>query len=398
VAVGDAPAGRQAAALSTALAAGLAESGGRESHGFLTRRFYGRDVRMAIAWVGVVTALGAGGLAHGALSAPATRVPALLTFVPPKGGICAVRPDGSHGLRLTPRWRLFDGSWSADGRYVAFVRATASENMPSQVSVTDARGKIRWRFGTGHVFSPLWAPDGQHIAFLYWWAHSKGLVVARPDGSDLHAVSDSGWPPHSGPEQPAWSRDGQRLAFVYDGSIYSVRIDGSDRQLLVANGAHPAYSPDGTELAYVAHTGPGVFVANADGSDPHQVSPRAVSWEGWGPSWSPDGTLVVFRGLASSELVVARTDGSGERVIAALKGAMEMTEDPQWSPDGQLVAFTEALVGGARPSKSAVGVARADGSGWRVVVSRVAWRDIHSLAWRPAVALPAAKRATCPRR
>lgn len=319
---------------------------------------------------------------------------ALLTFVPPGGGICAVRADGSHGLRLTPPWRLFDAAWSPDGRYVAFVRATAAENMPSNVSVADARGRIRWRFGAGHAFSPLWAPDGQHIAFLFTWAHSSGLVVARTDGTDLRGVSDSGWPPHSGPNHPAWNPDGQRIAFDYDESIYSVRIDGGDRQLLVANAALPAYSPDGSKLVYAARTRPGVFVANADGSDPHEVSSRGLRWDGWAPAWSPDGNLLAFAAIASPEVVVAKADGSGERVIADL-GSRWVRSAPQWSPDGALVALTQSPAE-YRPFRSSIVVARADGSGWRVIVkNRHSRRDLHSLAWRPAVPLPTVKRRPC---
>jgi Tol biopolymer transport system component len=268
---------------------------------------------------------------------------------------------------------------------------------PSKVSVADARGRIRWRFGAGHAFSPLWAPDGQHIAFLFWWAHSAGLVVARPDGSDLHGVADSGWPPHSGPANPAWSPDGQRIAFDFDENIYSVRIDGSaPRELLVLNAALPAYSPDGTKLAYAVRTGPGVFVANADGSDPHEVSSRALRWDGWPPTWSPDGKLLAFAALGSPEVVVAETDGSGERVIADL-GARWVRSAPQWSPDGALVAFTQAPAE-YRPFRSSIVVARADGRGWRIIVkNRRSRRDLHSLAWRPVAPLPAAKRAPCRR-
>lgn len=329
----------------------------------------------------------------------ATRAHALLTFVPPSGGICGVRADGSHERRLSPSWRVANVAWSADGRYVAFVRATAAGNMPSKVSVADARGRIRWRFGDGHVFSPLWAPDGQHIAYLFWWAHSMGLAVARPDGSDLHGLSDSGWPPHSGPYHPAWSADGQRIAFDYDESIYSVRVDGSDRQLLVANAGQPAYSPDGTKLAYVSYGGgnAGVFVANPDGTDPQAVSSRGLRRDGWGLSWSPDGRLLAFADLASPEVVVAKADGSGERVIADL-GSRWVRSAPLWSPDGALVAFTQSPAE-YRPFRSSIVVARADGSGWRVIVrNRHSRRDLHSLAWRPAVALPAARRVPCRRR
>jgi Tol biopolymer transport system component len=267
--------------------------------------------------------------------------------------------------------------------------------MPSKVSVADARGRVHWRFGAGHAYSPLWAADGQHIAFLYWWAHSAGLVVARPDGSDPHGVADSGWPPHSGPAKPTWGPDGQRIAFDFDEDIYSVRIDGSaPRELLVRNAALPAYSPDGGKLAYAARNRPGVFVANADGSDPHEVSSRTLRWDGWAPSWSPDGKHLAFADITSPEIVVANADGSGERVIADL-GSRWVRSALQWSPDGALIAFVQ-IPAVYRPYRSSIAVARADGSGWRVVVkNRHSRRDLHSLSWRPGVPLPPKKRVPC---
>lgn len=338
----------------------------------------------------------------------ATQPPALLTFALPSGGICAVRTDGSHGLRLTPPWRLGDVAWSSDGRYVAFIRAAASAITSSKISVADARGRIRWRFGSGpigsghlRIHSPLWAPDGRHIAYLAYSSPSGygvWLSVARRDGSDDHDVGgDLGFP--GGPDNPSWSPDGQRIAF--DGGyqsrhIYSVRVDGSDRRMLVADAVQPAYSPDGMKLAYVGYRAygagnEGVFVANADGSDPYRVSSRVVEFNGWGPAWSPDGKRLAFASWASPEVVVARADGSGERVIADL-GSRWVGSAPLWSPDGKLVAFVQRAP--YRPSS--IVVARADGRGWRVIVrNRSSGRDLHSLAWRPAVPLPRAKRPPC---
>jgi Tol biopolymer transport system component len=117
-----------------------------------------------------------------------------------------------------------------------------------RVGTVLVRGRIRWRFGVGSVYngSPVWSPDGRHIAYLAAWAHSWSLQVARPDGSDDHGISgDLGWP-GSGPAHPVWRPDGRRVAFdggddiSHPQGIFSVRVDGSDRQMLVAHAAQPA--------------------------------------------------------------------------------------------------------------------------------------------------------------
>src|SRR5215467_14101632 len=65
---------------------------------------------------------------------------------------------------------------------------------------------------------------------------------------------------------------------------------GSEHQ--IGTGTAPAWSPDGTHIAYVRDGN--VLVANADGSGERGLGPGDT------PSWSPDGT----------RLVVARTDGT----------------------------------------------------------------------------------------
>lgn len=168
--------------------------------------------------------------------------------------------------------------------------------------------------------------------------------------------------------------------------IFSVRVDGSDRQMLVAHAAQPAYSPDGKELAYVGWTGParggeGVFVANADRSDPRTVSSRQAD----SPSWSPVGGLIAFARFLGGAVRVVRPDGSGERVIDALTGRRVVWSAPLWSPNGQLVAFTEGPLGsGGLRFKSSIVVARRDGGGRRVVVRRFARSKDPSPCMAPA--------------
>ncbi|UCG16460.1 MAG: PD40 domain-containing protein [Phycisphaerales bacterium] len=93
-----------------------------------------------------------------------------------------------------------------------------------------------------------------------------------------------------------------------------------------------------------------IFVTNADGSDVIQLTVDPA--EEFDPAWSPDGTQVAFAreygGSESNhwEIVVANADGSGETRITDTP-LWDFNLFPAWSPDGQRIAFAAAGVGGA---------------------------------------------------
>jgi len=324
---------------------------------------------------------------------------ALLAYVDARGGLCAMRADGSHRLRLLRSQPPINApTWSADGRYVAFGRA-------GKIVVADSRGRVRWQFGDGRSDGrPLWSPDGRHIAYSFVTAYFVGLAVARRDGSDEHEIPPSapGLLPPDEPSEPAWTPDGRRLAFNDQGStkapqgIYSVNVDGSDRRLLVAHAIAPAFSPDGSKLAYVAVSDSGagfggIYVADADGSNPHALT---LSTKDTAPAWSPDGKHIAFQ--RGDAIVVVNADGSNERVIASAT-SWPYLSTPLWSPDSKLIAFTRhpTSVVGNRPFTSSIVVARADGGSERVVLRRRSTVPVQDPAWRPATALPRANRLPC---
>lgn len=343
---------------------------------------------------------------------------ALLTYVARNGGICLVRADGSHPVRLTPRWkRVGQPAWTPRGRYVAFQRFAGYDHNHDpirRIAIADARGHVRWTFGEigsgDHPESsrPLWSPDGRHIAYFLAVGKVGGLEVVRSDGTHPHTIAGcTGFPVEDCPGEPAWTADGQRLAFVdrlgpcspeCASGIFTARPDGSDRRLLVEGGAGPAFSPDGSKLAYAGPDGR-IVVADADGSNPHPLTPPSTDVLELSPAWSPDSTSVAFsmrwsppltpRSLMPrpppphlSFIVVARADGSAERVVASAAWP------PAWSPGGKLIAFVKG---------DAIVVANVDGTGEHVVVNQVP-AAAPFFSWRAPVALPAAKRPPCPRR
>lgn len=128
-----------------------------------------------------------------------------------------------------------------------------------------------------------------------------------------------------------------------------------DEELLPRDESTPAYSPDGTRMAYsrTAATGREIVTAGADGSDVRALllarPPQALDLE---PAWSPDGARVAFvrlldpeEGVASSQVFVATVaTGAATRVSSEVVDAALWDENPSWSPDGTRLLIARRVV------------------------------------------------------
>jgi Tol biopolymer transport system component len=191
--------------------------------------------------------------------------------------------------------------------------------------------------------------------------------------------------------QPAWGADRGRIAFVGTrrnpsafplGHIYTERIDGSGlTRVTAARNAYssPAWSPDGSELAYgVSGLGPRlpITIINADGSDPRVLVGGENNYT---PAWSPDGTEVAFSrstncpGRCGLAIFTIGTDGEG---LARITGPRYGAFEPTWSSSGRRIAFD-----GAGPDGFYLDAINVDGSGLdHLTTSRV---DLESPSWSP---------------
>jgi Tol biopolymer transport system component len=155
---------------------------------------------------------------------------------------------------------------------------------------------------------------------------------------------------------PAWSPDGTKIAFVTGTpttsfEIYTLNADGSNRTQLTNNTAYssgPAWSPDGTKIAFEISRDRGntyeLYTMNADGSNQTPLrSPGTSGTAGVSPAWSPDGAKIAFAtnrdrdGGFRDEIYTMNADGSNQ---TRLTNNTSSDSGPAWSPDGSKIAFS----------------------------------------------------------
>lgn len=157
---------------------------------------------------------------------------------------------------------------------------------------------------------------------------------------------------------PAYSPDGTRIAYMSnadgDFDIYVVVPDsGIRRQLTDSPGldGQPVWSPDGRRIAFrsMRDSHSQIYVMSSDGSDPRNLSQNAFLDEH--PVWSTDGQRIFFAserppagsGEPNYDLFSMSVDGTDVRRITATP---EVETYPAVSPDGTRIACRRILEGG----------------------------------------------------
>lgn len=134
----------------------------------------------------------------------------------------------------------------------------------------------------------------------------------------------------------------------------------------------PAFSPDGTRIAFVTDVPRGWFNIWSIRSDGSGLKRLTKSWGELGaesPSFSADGQWVAFSGkLPNGERGIQRVPSSGGQARTLVSVGPRMTAaDPSFSPDGKSLAWAQWRQESNVPPKVYVG--RSNGRGGRSVTS-----------------------------
>jgi TolB protein len=304
--------------------------------------------------------------------------------------------DATRYVNLTPGDQTFyvsdsDGSWSPDGSLIVFTSHRDS-NVSTEIYVMDADGSNQRRLthdGPNGVqnpgaevldSAPVWSPAGDTVAYLKSVRGAVDVWLMRPDGSGQRQATTSG-----GHKQLLQWSAGGRLAYAQDGTIFT--LAQGDLPIRVAAGREPAWSPDGSRLAYASQDG--LWTVDADGRNPVHVATMPAQ----GPSWSSDGARIAFAGTRSfpelaslkfgaptrQDVFTVRADGGDLRRLTGPRGDEYAFGawggwSPTWWPDGSRLFFHSVRGGPLTWLMNADGTCEGPFSQAPISLQQPAWR------------------------
>jgi len=250
----------------------------------------------------------------------AEYVPGYLVFAPERSGALAIQP-------FDERRRQLSGEPRVVAQRVDFGSVGAPDFVPD--FTTSANGTLVY-------MAPSEARDTTDVV----WVTRQGAV--RP--------LDPTWTDQLSNGAFALSPDGKRLAVTHGGQVWVRQLDnGRMTQLSFDGGLRPRWTPDGSQVAYMADRNGRreSYIRRADASEPERplvFDPEQVHEV----VFTKDDRWLVYRngGGGSSDLLAVGRSGDTTRIPLVVTPFQEA--QPAVSPDGRWLAYSTLETGRAQ--------------------------------------------------
>lgn len=192
---------------------------------------------------------------------------------------------------------------------------------------------------------PAWAADRGADGVVAFSHAGNQIAVLAANGTETILTPSGG---NQG--QPAFSPDGTRIAYASGFHVWIMKANGTGAKAVPVTGnpyeGDPAWSPDATKLAYINGSNGQIYTVNVSGGTPKQLTTTGNQISDL--KWSPDGRKIAYDAFDSAAtnqhqiFTVATATGTATRLTSSSCPSSE----PDWSPDGSQIAFSTSCFDG----------------------------------------------------
>ncbi len=241
-------------------------------------------------------------------------------------------------------------SYSPDGKQIVYQAETQNKGGELRIfDVVSKQNRVLLKIENADI-APVFAPNGNWIAFQNRIEGNTEICLIKPDGSGVQNLTNN----PARDASPSFSPDGKQIVFAsnrggdfgtYD--LYAMNTDGGSNQRQIYSNksgmsVSPVWSPDGKEIVFANDNGRiGNFEIFKVEFETGQLEKRLTFSPRYDeqPAVSPDGNLIAFVSNAdgNSEIYVMNSDGTG-----LLRITRNEAEDitPRFTSDGKKIIYS----------------------------------------------------------
>lgn len=230
-----------------------------------------------------------------------------------------------------------DWTWTGNGERFLYLKTETRPVLREQIRGLSGVSEIPISIGSTAWLAGGKSPDSAYL--LVQHTLQNQVLKFDPQRKTFQTVL-----PSLSATFLSFSRDGQWMTYLSrDTSLWRSRVDGSDALQITKLPMEvelSSWSPDGTQIAFMAREPGRVWRIYLVGRDGGELREASASDDGQGaPTWSPDGRKIVYGNVDCAETnnCWIRTIDLQSKRVEKISGSHGF-RTARWSPDGKYIA------------------------------------------------------------